>query len=105
MQTIPFSLAAPGMELAREIKNPESPDGPPMCGKGMVLTDALIARLGQKNVQAITVVGRPVKMAGEKTLDEMLHQLDLRFRRVAKDPLMIKLKEMYRDYLIRSQGE
>jgi len=105
MQTIPFSLAAPGMELARDIKNPESPDGPPMCGRGMVLTESLIARLGQKNVQSLTVVGRPVKMAGEKTLDEMLQQLDHRFRRVAGDPLMMKLKEVCRQYLIRSQGE
>ena len=105
MQTIPFSLAAPGMELARDIKNPESPDGPPMCGKGVVLTEALISRLQQKGVQAVTVAGRPVKMEGDKPLEELLQLLDRRFRRVAQDPLMMRLKELYRQHLIRSLGE
>jgi hypothetical protein len=105
MQTIPFSLAAPGMALARDIKNPDSPDGPPMCGKGVVLTEALISRLQQKNVQAITVEGRPVKVDGDKSLEELLQLLDRRFRRVVQDPLMIRLKEIYRQHLIRSLGE
>lgn len=105
MQTIPFSLAAPGMELARDIKNPESPDGPPMCGKGVVLTEALISRLQQKGVQAVTVTGRPVKIEGEKSPEELLAMLDQRFRRVAQDPLMMKIKELYRQNLTRSLGE
>jgi len=105
MQTIPFSLAAPGMELARDIKNPESPDGPPICGKGVVLTEILIVRLQRKGIQAVTVVGRPVKMEGDKSLEELLAMLERRFRRLAQDSLMIKLKEIYRRHLIRSLGE
>jgi hypothetical protein len=105
MQTIPFSLATAGMQLARDIKNPDSPDGPPICGKGVILTEALISRLQQKGVQAITVEGRPVKMEGDKSLEELLQLLDQRFRRVVQDPLMMRLKEIYRQHLIRSLGE
>ncbi|MFA5073028.1 MAG: hypothetical protein WC539_03940 [Nitrospirota bacterium] len=105
MQILPFSFAAPGMELAREIKNPERPDGPPMCGKGVVLTEALISRLKQKNIQAITVKGRPVKIEGEKTLEEMLALLDRRFRRVKGDSRMDMLKDLYRKRFTRFMGE
>ena len=105
MQTIPFKLACPGMVLARDIKNPESPDGPPICGKGVALTESLIDRLGQKNVQSITVEGHPVKIAGEKSLDEMLAVIDKRFRKVEGDPIMMKLKEFYRRQTIRARGE
>jgi len=104
MQTIPFSFAAPGMELAKDIKNPDSPDGPPICGKGVVLTEVLLSRLRQKGVQALTVIGRPVKIEGDKSLEELLALLDQRFRRVAKNPLMAHLKEIYRQNLIRSMG-
>ena len=105
VQTIPFSLAAPGMELARDIKNPESPDGPPICGKCVVLTETLISRLKSKGIQAITVTGHPVKMEGDKLLPEQLASLDRRFRHVLNDPLMVRIRELYRKKLIRSMGE
>ena len=105
MQTIPFTLAVPGMVLAKEIKNPDNADGPPMCGKGLALTAALIDRLQQKGVQSVTVEGHPVKIEGEKTVEEMLQALDKRFRKVERDPLMTKLKNIYRRQIIRSMGE
>jgi hypothetical protein len=104
MQTIPLKLALPGMVLAREIKNPENPDGPPLCGKGLALTGTLIERLAQKGVPALTVEGHPVVVEGEQTLDEMLVALDRRFRRVEDDPLMMQLKELYRQQTIRARG-
>lgn len=102
MQTIPFNLALPGMVLARDIKNEESPDSPIICGKGMVLTESLIRRLTQMGIQAIAVEGHPVTMDGEKPLDEMLADLDKRFRRVEGNPLMTGLKEIYRRNIIKS---
>ena len=99
------TILTPGMELARDIKNPECPEGPPVCGKGVVLTEALLSRLRQKGVQAVTVAGRPVKIEGEKSLEELLALLDLRFRRVAKDPLMSRLKVIYHRNIIKSMGE
>lgn len=102
MQNIPFTYALPGMVLAREIKNPDNPDGPPVCGKGVSLTEALIERLRQKGVQSVTVEGRPVKMDGDKPVEEMLAELDKRFRKVADDPQMNLVKEIYKRQTIRS---
>ena len=104
MQTIPLKLAQAGMVLAREIRNPDNPDGPPVCGKGMALTSALIDRLGQKGIASVTVEGHPVKIEGEKTLDEMLAELDRRFRKVDGDAGMRMLKEIYRQQTIRAAG-
>ena len=105
MQNIPFSLAAPGMVLAKEVKNIENPDGPPMCGKGVALTESLISRLGKMGIQSLTVEGHPVNMEGEATAEEMLAALDKRFRKVQEDALMQKLKEIYRRHIIRSMGD
>jgi len=105
MQRIPFSLAQPGMVLAKDVVRTENPNGPPICGKGVELTETLIERLRNMGIQSITVEGHPIWLEGDKTLDELLEDLDKRFRRVADDPLTGKLKEVYRNYLIRSQGE
>lgn len=102
MQTIPFTLALPGMVLAGDIKNPDNPDGPPLCGKGVILTGALIERLRQKNVQAVTVEGHPVKMDNDKPIEEMLADLDKRFRKVREDSRMNIVREIYRRHIVRS---
>ncbi len=104
MQKIPIVLATPGMVLALDIRNADNPDGPPLCGKGVTLTESLIQRLQRMGVQSLTVEGHPVKMGGEKTLEEELAVLDKRFEKVSDDPLMKKLKEMYRVRIIKSEG-
>jgi len=105
MQKIPISLAQSGMMLAKDVVRAENPNGPPICGKGVELTDSLIDRLRNMGIQSVTVQGHPVWMEGDKTLDEMLKDLDRRFSRVADDPLTGKLKNIYRDHIIRSMGE
>ncbi len=103
MQKIPMALAIPGMVLAQDIKNVDNPDGPPLCGKGVALTEALIERLKKMDIQSLTVEGHPVKTGGEKTLDEELASLDRRFKKVSDDPLMKHLKEIYRAKIIKSE--
>jgi len=105
MQRIPISLAKPGMVLAKELVRPENPAGPAICGKGMELTESLLERLRYMGIQSITVQGHPVWMEGDKTLDELLQELDQRFSRVAQDSLTGRLKDIYRKYLISSMGE
>jgi len=105
MQKIPFSLAQPGMILARDVVRADNPNGPPICGKGVELTESLIERLRNLGVQSITVQGHPLALEGEKCLDDLLDDLEKRFRRVADDPLASRLKQIYRDYLVRSMGE
>jgi hypothetical protein len=105
MQRIPISLAKAGMVLAKELVRPENPNGPAICGKGMELTDSLLERLRNMDIQSITVQGHPVWMEGDKTLDDLLRELDQRFSRVAQDQLTGRLKDIYRKYLISSMGE
>lgn len=105
MQNIPIKLAAPGMVLAKEIKNPDESSSMPVCGQGVKLTASLIDRLQNMGIQAVIVEGHPVKLEGEATLEEMLQALDMRFSRVQDDPLMLKVKELYRKQILRSMGE
>lgn len=102
MQTIPIALAEAGMVLARDILRHDNPNGPPVCGKGISLTDALIERLKIMGISSVVVEGHPVPIDGEQTLEEMMEALDARFRKVDADPLMRKLRECYRNIIIRS---
>jgi hypothetical protein len=56
-------------------------------------------------IQTVTVEGHPVQIEGEASLEEMLAALDKRFSRVTDDPLMMKVREMYRRQIRRSLGE
>jgi hypothetical protein len=103
MQKIPMALVLPGMILAQDIKNEDNPDGPPLCGKGVNLTESLIDRLNRMGIQSITVEGHPVRIEGEQSIEEELAVLDKRFKKVIDDPLMKKLKDMYRAQIIKSR--
>lgn len=105
MQNIPISLATPGMVVAMEVKSSDDPAAMTICGKGVKLTASLIDRLRQMQIQSLTVEGHPVKMEGESSVEEMLIALDQRFSRVANDPLMMQVKELYRKHIQRSMGE
>jgi len=76
-----------------------------LCGKGVRLTDSLISRLHQLGIESVVVEGHPVKMEGEVTLEQMLEALDRRFSRWTDDPLMMKVKQIYRKRLMESMGE
>lgn len=105
MQKIPFSLAQPGMILAKDVVRGDNPNGPPICGKGVELTESLIERLRNMGIQSITVQGHPVWMDGDKTLPELLDDLDRRFSRSEGNPLNDMLRKVYRETIIRSMGE
>lgn len=104
MQKIPLALAETEMVLAREIFRDDNPSGPPICGKGIALTESLIERLKRMGVQTITVEGHPVRMDGDKNPEEILLALDRRFKKVAGDPLTGTLKNIYRRYYVKSTG-
>ena len=105
MKKIPLKAAADGMVLARDVFRNDSPVGMPVCGKGTVLTDVLISRFQQINVNTLYVEGRPVKEEGDASLEEMIAMLDRRFEKVRHDPLAVKLNWIYTEYLKRSMGE
>jgi len=105
MQKIPLIRATAGMVLAREVFRTESANGIPVCGKDTELTDLLIARLENLNIQSVYVEGHPVWSEGDLSIEEALHGLDNRFEKVRHDPLMAKIHDIYAEHLKRSMGE
>jgi hypothetical protein len=105
MQKIPLMLAVTDMVLARDVFRGDSPAGMPVCGKGTVLTDALIARLEHLDIQSVYVVGHPVWDEGDRSFEDVLRDLDKRFDKVADDPLTAKLYNIYKAYLTKSMGD
>jgi hypothetical protein len=88
------------MVLGKEILNPE---GMVLCGAGTPLTPALIERLINMDVVDITVEGHPVILGDEKTLQEELHEIDLRFQRVEDIAPLMYLKKRIQAKLAASR--
>jgi hypothetical protein len=105
MQKIPLMLAAADMVLARDVFRGDSPAGMPICGKGTVLTDSLIARLEHLDVQSVYVEGHPVWEDGDRSIDDLIRDLDHRFQKVMDDPLTVLLYDTYKDFLTKSMGD
>lgn len=105
MQKIPLMLAQSGMVIARDVFRNDSPVGMPVCGRDNVLTDSLIARLEHLGVTTVYVEGHPIWEDGDRSLDNVLRDLDHRFEKVRQDPLTAKLHEIYTDFLKRSMGD
>jgi hypothetical protein len=104
MQKIPLMLAKAGMTLARDVFRGDSPIGIPICGKSTVLSDSLIARFENMDVQTIHVEGHPVWEEGERSFDDLLRELDGRFSKTIQEPLNAKLYDIYKAFLIKSMG-
>ncbi len=100
MQRIPLKLAAPGMVTARDVSTEE---GQVLCGAGVELTQEFIDRLGRMGVASITVEGHPVCLPGEKGLGERIRDLDYRFSRVKKDPVLRALMKLIAEYWIEKE--
>jgi len=101
VQQILTAMAAEGMVLAKDI---ETPEGRVLCGKGTVLTDIVIARLNNMDIQHITVDGHPIPVEGEKSLAEEVADLDRRFSRVTDIKPLMYLKKRLRERLIAARG-
>ncbi len=101
MQRILLAQAGPGMILAKEILNPE---GMVLCGAGTPLSEALIERLANMDVVDVTVEGHPVNIEGEKTLNEELEEVDLRFQRVEDIVPLMYLKKRIQARLAASRS-
>lgn len=85
------------MTLAKPVVNER---GMTLVGAGTHLTEETIERLVGMEVKRITVEGHPVDTGQEeKSLDQMLGELDKRFIKVKDDPLMKKIKTVISEIL------
>ena len=97
-------LAKAGMVLAKDVFRGGSPIGIPICGSGTKLTDSLIGRFDNMDVKTVYVLGHPIWEEGERSLEDLLHDLDNRFSKTLQEPLNIMLCDIYKAYLIKSMG-
>lgn len=97
MQRIPLSLAVPEMVLAKAVK---TEDGKVLCGPGVELTAELISRLSKSGVHVVVVKGHPVQMPDEKSLAEMIKELEERFLKVKDDPILRALMRLIAEHMI-----
>ena len=68
--------------------------GMTLCGEGTELNEETIGRLSRMDVKQISVKGNPLKTGKEaKSLSQQVDELNNRFKRVERDPLMKKIKE------------
>ncbi|MDD2367588.1 MAG: hypothetical protein PHN84_15670 [Desulfuromonadaceae bacterium] len=104
MQKIPLMQAKAGMVLGRDLFRENSTNGMPVCGKGTELTGALIERFVNMGVQTIYVEGHPVWADGERSINDMLSDLDYRFSKTVQNPLNVILHGIYKASLIKSVG-
>lgn len=97
MQRITLTQAKPGMILAEPASGEQ---GTTVCGIGTELTGTLISRLENFGVTRLTVEGHPVQKKGDdKTLPELLGELDTRFSHVEDQPLTMELKAAFREQI------
>ena len=102
MQKILTAQSGEGMVLAKDV---ETPEGRVLCGKGTVLEQNLIDRLQRMEISYITVEGHPVEVEGEKSLEQELRDMEVRFSKVTKIPPLMYLKKRLRELLIASRSE
>jgi len=105
MQKISLKLATAGMVLARDVFRNGNTAGFPVCGKSTILTETLITRFDNMDIATIYVEGHPHWEEGDRSLEDMLGDLEHRFTKVQEDPLMVVLHNIYADYYRRSMGD
>ncbi|HMK56549.1 MAG TPA: hypothetical protein VK448_07935 [Dissulfurispiraceae bacterium] len=86
MQRIPISSLKAGMVVAKAITNDS---GMVLLSVGTALTDSLITRLNRMDLQSIWIEGASETA---KSRDEMLADLDSRFRKTGNEPYMNVIK-------------
>lgn len=97
MQKIPLGLAKPGMKLA---KPAVKEGGMVIAAQGMEITERLIERLENMNVDSVVVEGNPLDpSAGEDTpFARIAGRLDHLFRRYGEDKVMMQVKQALQGY-------
>lgn len=103
MQKIPLSMAREGMVLAKPVVRE---NGVVLMGEGTQLSAQLIERLAGLEIPKIVVKGRPIDTgAAEKTLSELLEDVEARFSTVSGDKFCAQIKEIVRNDVTRRKQE
>lgn len=98
MQKIPLELAKAGMVLAKPVLRS---NGLVLIGENAELSDAIIARLKQMDIDTVVVQGNPLDLEGVGSgtpYNRILDRMDHLFRKYEADQEMMLVKSRIRDY-------
>lgn len=95
MKRVVIEDLLPGMILAKPVTNA---NGLPIVAVGTTLDGFIIERLQRLELASVYVEGNPEDSNG-KTLSELEAELELRFRRVAQDPVQQIILRTLRTHL------
>jgi len=101
MQKIPLKRAAPGMKLAKPVVNEK---GVVLIGAGIELTEGIINTLEKKEIDRVIVEGSPLGETG-KPPEERIDELNARFRNVSDDSVMMHIKDVFVERILRRAEE
>lgn len=93
MPKIPVENLKPGMKLARAVENDS---GMVLMGAGTELTYSTIERLSTMNISGVFIEG---STEPTKTKEEMLSELDARFKKTENEPHMADLKRVMQEHI------
>lgn len=93
MPKIFVSMLKPGMKLAKPVKNDS---GLILLGENTELTDGLIQRLERMNIESVSIVS---ESKPDKSPEEMLAELETRFRKTENEPHMGMLKRTFQKHI------
>jgi len=93
MAKIPVSSLKPGMKLTKPVVNNA---GMVLLGEGTELTDTLIERLLNMDIGSVYVEGTANP---GKSKEEMLAELDARFKKTENEPNMGTLKRLLKEHI------
>lgn len=91
MPRVPIDKIKPGMKLSRPIVNEMDVV---LIGEGVELTDVLIKRIIDMGISSIYIEGTPKP---KKPKEEMLKELNERFKKTENEPHMYLLKKVLRE--------
>jgi len=103
MQKIPLNIASPDMRLARDVFGKTNVNSL-LCPKKALLTEEIITRLKNMDIDFIYVEKDSIRQEGYSTLEETIAALGHRFKKVRQDPLMSKIHDIFVDYYKHSMG-
>ena len=98
-QRILITQAKPGMVLSRTV---ELPNRVRLCPSGTELSEALIARLFERGIRRIHVLGHPIPSPSAEDWNQTVARLQNRFSRVAHEPFMMSLQRHIQSEMARA---
>jgi hypothetical protein len=93
MPKLPLNELKPGLKLLKPVTNAS---GMVLLSEGVELNEELIERLRRMEVESVFVRGANRQ---DRPLEELLSELDARFKKTEQEPHMMTLKRLFQEHI------